>query len=778
MNVQTRFLALLGLLSVLFGAGVVAHQFHQRTELRALLRDSVEQHQTLSRNVLNLRNTPLMVFAEEMSRWDEMVTFVTGAAKTRGAGGGAPPVLPPSLETWADIHIDGGLASYQLDAAWVFDPSGCLLYFAHSPNGAVLRDLPYASPETTGAALFSPPAAPPLRRFFLTSPHAGTPVEMYAARIVRSPDTARTGESFGYLFAARIWSKEQLAEIGRILGAEVTLDTSAHAPHTAPGDGNDGHEADLEAGRLVYCAPLPNVQGQPAWSLTISRTAAWVARQRATSRLQGAAFATFAVVLLALSALCVRRWVSTPLHRVMHALDTGEEAILAPLLSTVAGTTETGRSGAARSEFTQLARLVVDSQRQRREVERQKAELESSRRRLALHVERSPVAFVEGDAQGRIVGWNPAAETIFGYTAAEAIGRDALELLIPASIVPADTRGQAVADTNAMLQGLCPTESSGVYENATRDGRIIHCEWHSTLLVDEHGEVSGIVSLVRDVTEERRTQETQRRQRAFFRSVLDAVPDMIVVKDTRGVITLANNTAAALLSTHGATFDGQPVDSEQLEGKHLSECLPNPALVEALLEVDRRVLAAPGETLQTEETVRLPDGSVRYIYSTRRAIPGPDGGAPDQVLSVITDVTERKRTEEKMRHLMGSARCLLFSSEVLHIDTENPSVTDLEWRNLYYDGEAAQRFLPLDVPPGKSYAEVSYTSRHPEDSERINLYGATKIRAGEDYSQEYRVRGADGLWHWMREHMSVQVLEPGRRWHTVAVVLDVTESKL
>src|SRR5262249_39002035 len=43
-------------------------------------------------------------------------------------------------------------------------------------------------------------------------------------------------------------------------------------------------------------------------------------------------------------------------------------------------------------------------------------------------------AVVPMDHEGRVVGWNPAAETIFGYTAAEAIGSDMAGLIVPSDL--------------------------------------------------------------------------------------------------------------------------------------------------------------------------------------------------------------------------------------------------------------------------------------------------------------------------------------------------------
>ena len=50
-------------------------------------------------------------------------------------------------------------------------------------------------------------------------------------------------------------------------------------------------------------------------------------------------------------------------------------------------------------------------------------------------------AVVTMDAAGRVIGWNHAAETIFGYRADEAIGRDMADLIVPPRLRDAHRRG-------------------------------------------------------------------------------------------------------------------------------------------------------------------------------------------------------------------------------------------------------------------------------------------------------------------------------------------------
>jgi len=124
--------------------------------------------------------------------------------------------------------------------------------------------------------------------------------------------------------------------------------------------------------------------------------------------------------------------------------------------------------------------------------------------KLALHIKQTPMAYIEWDTKFEVVEWNPAAERIFGYTKAEALGRHAAGLIVPEEVRPAVD--QVWADLISQQGGV---RSSN--DNITKDGRLIHCEWYNTPLVDHRGTIMGVASLIQDVTEQRESEEERRR---------------------------------------------------------------------------------------------------------------------------------------------------------------------------------------------------------------------------------------------------------------------------
>ncbi len=131
-----------------------------------------------------------------------------------------------------------------------------------------------------------------------------------------------------------------------------------------------------------------------------------------------------------------------------------------------------------------------------------------AQRRLAFHVERTPMGFVEFDGEGVITSWNPAAERIFGWAAGEIIGRHWSDCLV---------RPRAVESINRIFHAL-RTHQGGeisVNDNLTKDGRVVTCEWHNSVLINDSGEVIGFASLVNDITDRVRNEEDLRNSRSM-----------------------------------------------------------------------------------------------------------------------------------------------------------------------------------------------------------------------------------------------------------------------
>jgi PAS domain S-box-containing protein len=126
-------------------------------------------------------------------------------------------------------------------------------------------------------------------------------------------------------------------------------------------------------------------------------------------------------------------------------------------------------------------------------------------------VESAGDAIIFADRDGIIRLWNRAAEGIFGYTEAEAVGQS-LDLIIPERQREAHWKGYA----RVMLDGVTKYGSETLSVPAvTKDGERISIEFTINLLRDGDGKIVGPVAVLRDVTA-KWVREKELRQRLAF----------------------------------------------------------------------------------------------------------------------------------------------------------------------------------------------------------------------------------------------------------------------
>ena len=164
----------------------------------------------------------------------------------------------------------------------------------------------------------------------------------------------------------------------------------------------------------------------------------------------------------------------------------------------------------------------------------------SERERLfSSVVESSNDAIVTKKLDGTITGWNPAAERLFGYSAADAIGRH-IDLIVP------DDKLEELQD---ILESIGRGEAIAQHETSrvTKDGRRLTVSLTVSPLRSSSGQIIGASKIARDVTENRRTQaaltqEIEERERIFQTS-----QDLILVTDTKGTFVQVSPSSMAIL---------------------------------------------------------------------------------------------------------------------------------------------------------------------------------------------------------------------------------------
>ena len=151
----------------------------------------------------------------------------------------------------------------------------------------------------------------------------------------------------------------------------------------------------------------------------------------------------------------------------------------------------------------------------------------SERERLfSAVVESSNDAIITKTLDGIITGWNRAAERLFGFTAAEAVG-NRIDI-----IVPPERRSEVQQILGRVARG----EAVEHYETVRRhkDGREVQVSLGVSPIRSAGGEIIGASKTARDIGESRRTQQALNQEIEERRRIFETSQDLILVTDTFG----------------------------------------------------------------------------------------------------------------------------------------------------------------------------------------------------------------------------------------------------
>ena len=270
------------------------------------------------------------------------------------------------------------------------------------------------------------------------------------------------------------------------------------------------------------------------------------------------------------------------------------------------------------------------------ERKRMEEELRAAGERTKFYMNRMPLGFIAWDRDYRVAEWNAEAEKIFGWKAGEAIGRHAFEL-----IIPPDDQTRAIEKWKNRLTEGSPASVS-VSENITRDGRRITCEWHGTPWHDAQGNDCGCLSIVNDITEVKRIEETYAREQARFKLIFDTAPVGIAfhTKHPDGNVTRAINNAHLRIC-------GLTREQHDEPGIYARITHPDDRLAQQKLNAE--VQAGTHKQFSLEKRYLHPDGKVVWVSFSYQRENYPDGTVEE--LTTVVDITERKAVEQQLRQL-------------------------------------------------------------------------------------------------------------------------------
>jgi PAS domain S-box-containing protein len=239
------------------------------------------------------------------------------------------------------------------------------------------------------------------------------------------------------------------------------------------------------------------------------------------------------------------------------------------------------------------------------------------------------------DHQGYILEFNPAAESTFGYTRAEAVGKEMAELIIPPSLRERHRRGLA----NYLATGEGPVLEKRIELIGMRaDGAEFPVELTITRINGEGTPV--FTGFLRDITERKRAEEMIKGSEEHFRLIVEAAPSAIIAVDGDGKMKLVNAQAQELFGYRKEELLGHPV--EMLIPEHFRS---------GHVEYRQKILTQP--TSRSMNRGRDLFG----LHKDGHEVPVEIGLTPYKsseglfTLTLIVDITGRKRAEAALQRV-------------------------------------------------------------------------------------------------------------------------------
>ncbi len=443
-----------------------------------------------------------------------------------------------------------------------------------------------------------------------------------------------------------------------------------------------------KAGRPGGAAIAPATLAGQRWVgiIEVAPNAVFMA-PAATIQHTSLAVGLLAVWLAAGLAVIVARTLTHPIHQLTAAVEGfgRNEEITIPLDAP-------GETGVLARAF---ARAIADVNAKTAELEREVREhrlteavrdLYAARERLfGTAVQFSNDAIVTTLLDGMVTGWNPAAERLFVWSAAEAVGHS-VNL-----IVPPDRQ----AEMQDMLRRIGDDQKIEEYETLRlrKRGDPVQVSLGISPIKSKSGEIAGASIIARDLTESRRTELALRQQIEERRRIFETSQDLILIMDSKGFVAQVSPSCERILSYR----------PEDLIGRSGVDFLHPDDLEEARAEMR---MARQGKQPRPFDT--------RWIHKDGREVwlswLGTWSQPGKRYFFVGRDMTESRKAQETLRESEHLARNIVETALDAFVQTDESDAI-LNWNS---EAEAIFGWRREEVL-GRNLIELIFSEASRED---------------------------------------------------------------
>jgi diguanylate cyclase (GGDEF)-like protein/PAS domain S-box-containing protein len=463
---------------------------------------------------------------------------------------------------------------------------------------------------------------------------------------------------------------------------------------------SDGIEH-VNAFSVAHRAPWMVLVGQPTHSLFAS----------AAFRLATAASFIFGTLIIGFSIAWV---LSGRLARPLRQLGKDASLLASGRLSHRSTVCTKDEVGILADDFNRMAMAL---EARAREAHGAADELRQAKDTLAAVIDASPVAIVCCDVNRKTMLWNRTAETMFGYTAEEAIG-------LPSKLSPPDAVEQSLALFERAFRGESFRNVEG--KRVRRDGSLIHVRVAAAPMYNLDGTVRGVARAYEDITDSKRAQEQLSRLAHY--DPLTGLPNRLSLQKELGRLLAGCQQRPVSI----ALFD--------LDGfKDVNDTLGHSTGDQLLIEVCHRFNEVMDDHARTAKICRL--GGDEFVIIV------PDCGDPRAIADVVNLILTRLKdpfdVNGNVLHLGCSAGIAIAPNDATQAD-ELIANADLALYQAKAEGGGTYRFfLPALRARAQARRGLGIELRRAFAENELELFYQPQIRLADN-----AVTGAEALLRW------------------------------
>ncbi len=356
------------------------------------------------------------------------------------------------------------------------------------------------------------------------------------------------------------------------------------------------------------------------------------------------------------------------------------------------------------------------------------------------------------DLQGRYTVINKAGADYIGKWENDIIGKDDTALFPPEiaqRLMDLDQRaiesGNVVVSTEKYQTGSMPEYIDDV----------------RAPIRDTAGNIIGTFGVLRDVTEQRKAEETLRKSK---QQLLEAQRIAHIGFWERDPVEDTMFFSDELHMIYGIT----PEELGAIEFSTLERKLYHPDDYERVVQHFETVIR-DNTTCNIEYRILRPDGEVRHVH-VRGEVLGGDSGAPLRLFGTVMDITERKQAEIAIQSSEEKFRQLVEDTNVLSWEA------DIEALQFSYISPQAEIITGFT---SEQWCQPNFWLQHihAEDRDWVTRHCQECTEKLEDHVFEYRLVKSDGEIIWIHDSVKIIYNEQGKATKLRGVMIDITERR-